>query len=81
MGPYSAHFGPIRIYPDPIKAPMGPKRPYKALNGLIGPIGPYIIRVAGFALTYGPVAPIWVGPIGPIRVGPLGPIGPARLAH
>ena len=41
MGPYSGHFGPIRTYPDPIKAPMGPKGPYGAQNG---PMGPYIIN-------------------------------------
>ena len=44
MGPYSAHFGPIRAYPDPTKAPMGPKGPSKALWGPFGPIGPYIIN-------------------------------------
>ena len=35
---YSAHFKPIRLYPDPIKAPMGPKGPHGSQNW---PIGPY----------------------------------------
>ena len=34
MGPYSGPLRPMRVYPDPTKAPMGPNGPH------MGPLGP-----------------------------------------